>query len=135
MDYTSTGTTSTTINIPVTNDSIVEEPESFNLSFSIPSSLSEVVVPGSINSAIGTITDNTGMLASTYCVDSSRNFIYIPFLVATVMFQRSTYQITEGDGPALPELILSNPSSTNITVQIISKDKTATGILRLQDSE
>ena len=77
MDYTSTpitatftaGTTSTTINIPVTNDSIVEEPESFNLSFTIPSSLSEVVVPGSINSAIGTITDNTGMLTFTYCID------------------------------------------------------------------
>jgi len=118
----------------VTNDSIVEEPESFNLSFTIPSSLSEKVVPGSVNSAIGTITDNTGVLTFTDCVNSSRNY-HIPFLVATMMFQRSTYQVIEGDGSAQPVLTLSNPSSTDIAVQILSKDKSATGIIRLQDSE
>ena len=48
-------------------------------------------------------------------------------LVVTVCFNQSTYSVDEDDGPAQPVLVLSNPSSTNITVQVRSNDITATG--------
>ena len=48
------------VNISVTNDSIVEESETFNLAFIIPSSLSGRVIPGDITTATGNITDDTG---------------------------------------------------------------------------
>ena len=67
-DYTSTPinatftarVTTTTINIPLINDSIAEGPETFDLSFTIPSSLSGQVIPGTITKAVGNITDDTG---------------------------------------------------------------------------
>jgi len=50
------------------------------------------------------------------------------FLTAsTISFNQSTYSVDEDDGAAQPVLVLSNPSSTDITVQVRSKDKTATG--------
>ena len=66
MDYTSTlipatftaGTTNTTIDVPVTTDNIVEEPETFDLTFAIPSLLSGVI-PGNIIMAVGNIIDTT----------------------------------------------------------------------------
>jgi len=36
----------------------------------------------------------------------------------TVMFNQSTYSVNENAGPAQPTLILSNPSSTDITVRV-----------------
>lgn len=54
------GTTSTTVNVPLINDSVAEGPETFNLSLSIPSSLSGRVIPGTITEAVGNITDDTG---------------------------------------------------------------------------
>ena len=67
VDYTSTpiiatfaaGATNTTINIPVTSDTITEESETFGLSFTIPSSLSHQVIPGNITAATGNITDES----------------------------------------------------------------------------
>jgi len=66
VDYTSTpitatfpaGATTTTINIPVTQDDIAEALETFDLSFTIPQQFSDTVVPGTITSAVGTITDD-----------------------------------------------------------------------------
>ena len=43
------------------------------------------------------------------------------------MFSQSGYSIGESNGPAQPVLVLSNPSSTDITVQVRSNDITATG--------
>ena len=68
MDYTSTpitatftaGTTSTTIDVPVSTDDIAEGPETFSLTFTIPPSLSHVV-PGDTTMAVGNITDTTSM--------------------------------------------------------------------------
>jgi len=48
-------------------------------------------------------------------------------LVANVSFSQSTYSVDEDDGPVQPVLVLSNPSSTDITVQVGSNDITATG--------
>ena len=56
------GTTITTINIPVINDSIAEVLETFDLNLSIPLSLRNEVFLGKTTTAIGTITDNTGKL-------------------------------------------------------------------------
>ena len=56
------GTNSTTVTVPLVNDSIAEGPETFDLSFTIPSSLSGRVIPGTITKAIGTITDDTGKI-------------------------------------------------------------------------
>ena len=68
MDYISTPinvtfkarATSTTVNVPLINDSIAEGPETFDLSFTIPSSLSGRVILGAITKATGNITDDTG---------------------------------------------------------------------------
>ena len=71
MDYVSTpinatfaaGSVGAMVNISVTNDSIAEESETFNLAFTIPSSLSGKVIPGNITTATGIITDETGKIA------------------------------------------------------------------------
>jgi len=44
-----------------------------------------------------------------------------------VSFERSLYSVDEDDGPAQPVLVLSNPSSTDITVQVLGSDGAATG--------
>jgi len=66
VDYTSTpitatftaGTTSTTIDVPVTSDNATEDSETFDLLLTIPPSLSSIVL-GDISTAIGNITDST----------------------------------------------------------------------------
>ena len=70
VDYTSTpiiatftaNTNRTTINVSVTKDVIAEESETFNLNFTIPSSLSGWVIPGNITTAVGNITDDTSKM-------------------------------------------------------------------------
>ena len=39
---------------------------------------------------------------------------------------KSAYSVDEDDGPAQPVLVLSNPSSTDITVQVRDTQNTAT---------
>ena len=70
MDYTSTpiiatfaaNTTSTTINVPITKDSMAEQLETFDLTFIIPPSLSGQVIPKRITKAVGVITDDTSKM-------------------------------------------------------------------------
>ena len=40
---------------------------------------------------------------------------------------QSMYNVNEDDGPAQPVLVLSNPSSTDITISVFSTDGSATG--------
>ena len=42
------------------------------------------------------------------------------------MFNQSTYNVGEGAGPGQPVLLLSNPSSTDITVQVRDNQNNAT---------
>ena len=56
------GADSTTINVPVTKDTIVEEMETFRLNFSILSSLNGRVTLGDITVATVTIIDETGKI-------------------------------------------------------------------------
>jgi len=56
-------------------------------------------------------------------------FVYITLYhstAITVAFGQSEYIIRENAGPAQPVLVLSNPSSTDITVQVTDTENTAT---------
>ena len=56
------------------------------------------------------------------------SLIFFLFLLAiTVSFEQSMYSVNENAGPAQPVLVLSNPSSTDITVQVFNTDGSATG--------
>ena len=67
MDYDSTainatftaGYTSAMVNVPVTVDGIVERPETFDLRFTILSSLQRQIMPGVNTTAVGIILDDT----------------------------------------------------------------------------
>ena len=69
IDYSSTpinatfaaDSSSTTVNVSVIKDDIVEPSETFNLNIIIPLSLSSRVLPGRLNASNGRITDSTGM--------------------------------------------------------------------------
>ena len=45
----------------------------------------------------------------------------------TITFNQSAYSVNEDNGPAQPVLVLSNPSSIDITVQVSSINGTAGG--------
>ena len=45
----------------------------------------------------------------------------------TVFFDQSSYRVNENRGPVRPVLVLSNPSSTDITVQVNDYSRTAMG--------
>ena len=68
MDYTSTpitatfdaGTASSTVNVSVTEDEILEPAETFDLTFTIPSMFSTRVLMRDPNTATGNIIDSTG---------------------------------------------------------------------------
>ena len=51
------------------------------------------------------------------------------------MFSLSTYSVDEGDGPAKPVLTLSNPFSTEITIEVTNTDGSATGECMLYFNE
>ena len=48
--------------------------------------------------------------------------------IITVSFSQSTYSIHEYDGAIQPVLLLSKPSSTDITVQVQDNENTANGV-------
>ena len=49
------------------------------------------------------------------------------YIAPAIDFNQSTYNVDEDDGPAQPVLVLSNPSSTDITISVFSTDGSATG--------
>ena len=46
-------------------------------------------------------------------------------LAITVMFDRRMYSVDENAGPAQPMIVLSNPSSMNMTVEVRNVNNTA----------
>jgi len=52
---------------------------------------------------------------------------YIFHLVTTVSFDQSAYSFNENVGLVQIALVLSNPSSDDITIQVKSSDNTAQG--------
>ena len=56
--------------------------------------------------------------------------VYVTLIFCVVVFfNDSTYNVVERNGYVQPVLVLSKPSSTDITVQVINIDGTATGLL------
>ena len=72
MDYSSNpimatftaGSTNAMVDVPVTMDGIVERPETFDLNFTISSSLQGQIIPGVNTTAIAIITDDTSKKSS-----------------------------------------------------------------------
>ena len=54
-------------------------------------------------------------------------YVSVYHTAATVSFNQSMYTINENEGPVQPVLVLSNPSSTDVTVQVTDGRGTATG--------
>ncbi|XP_065892782.1 extracellular matrix organizing protein FRAS1-like [Dysidea avara] len=97
--------TSMSFNVPIRDEMICEGNETFTLT--IDSSL----LPNNVG-----VADPGNTTVSI--VDNE---------VCTVSFEQSAYSYDENNGPAQPVLVLSNPSSTDITVQVLSTDGTAIG--------
>ena len=55
------------------------------------------------------------------------NLYYLLFKAITMMFNQSMYSVNEDAGPVQPVLVINNPSSTDITVQVTNTDGSATG--------
>ena len=55
--------------------------------------------------------------------------LIVYFLAIDVFFNASTYTVDENNGHVQLVLVLSNPSSTDITVQVTDNSDTATGEL------
>ena len=51
---------------------------------------------------------------------SAQLCMFFKFIVANLSFSDPTYNVNESSGILQPVLILSNPSSTTITVQVFS---------------
>ena len=57
-------------------------------------------------------------------------FVY-HVVAVSIKFEKSSYSVDEGNRTVQPVLILSNPSSTSITINILNIDDTATGMYSL----
>ena len=55
------------------------------------------------------------------------NWWFCCLIAATISFEQPTYTVNEADGKVEPVLVLSNPLSSVITVQVFSTDKSALG--------
>lgn len=55
------------------------------------------------------------------------SFTYHPPVAIEVFFNESMYSVNENEGSVQPVVVLSNPSSIDITVQVTSTAFTATG--------
>ena len=70
------------------------------------------------------------MFSNSQCI----KYVYIS-LDTSVKFNQSAYSVNEGNEVLQIVLVLSNPSSTDITVEVLSTDGSATGKQRSIDSE
>ena len=61
------------------------------------------------------------------CYVSYCNKLSICHTAATVSFSQSTYNVNENKGSVEPVLVLSNPSSTDVTIRVTDREGTATG--------
>ena len=104
----------------IIGDNVLERNEQFQLNI-IPTSLPDRVTISDPSKATVTIKDDDSELKRLLfnwkwcCLD------------ITITFNQSTYRVNEDDGPAQPVLVLSNPSSTDITVQVNDTNGPAAG--------
>ena len=57
----------------------------------------------------------------------SHNILSIYRTATNISFSQSMYSVNENEGPVEPVLVLSNPSSSDITVRVTDRGGTATG--------
>ena len=108
------GQTTASFNVPINNDNIFEASEMFTLTIEPPSLSSRVTLSSSVT-LTATILDDDCKRSDAYSVMD----IIVLFVVApTVSFSTATYRVGEDDGAVQSQLVLSNPSSTDITIQV-----------------
>ena len=61
-----------------------------------------------------------------YVIALTNPDLYV-YIAINISFNQSTYSVNEDDGPAQPVLVLSNPSSADITIQVKATNGSATG--------
>ena len=102
------------MNIPVTDDNIVEGDETFSMSLTVPSSLSPGITTGTVTSGTVIIIDTTGK--HYHCSDSS---VVILCVEIRVSFVSSRYTGREASGFVLVTVELVRGTSAypfNVTV-------------------
>ncbi|XP_065918913.1 sodium/calcium exchanger Calx-like [Dysidea avara] len=112
VDYTSgpyivtfpAGMITASFNIPILDDNVLENDEQFQLSI-IFNSLPDRVTISDPSQTTVTIRDDDDI---------------------TVTFKQSMYYVDEDEEAVKPTLVLSNPSSTNITITVNTRDNAAT---------
>ena len=115
------GESSTLFEVPINDDNIFEASETFSITID-QSSLPNRRILVASSPLTTTILDDDCKWTDINCVmDTIVSFYIAP----TVSFSHSIYRFNEGDGPAQPVLVLSNPSSTDITVQVSDTGVTA----------
>ena len=103
----SSGETTTTVAIPITDNDVAELPETFNLSLTIPAAASSIGVrKGVADTATITIRDNDP---------------------AIVNFSSTQYTVNEGDGSVTVALTAIRVASFDYIVDVSTQDGTATG--------
>ena len=60
--------TTSSVSVSVINDTIVEDPEEFDLTLNVPSSLGPAITAGGRNTAVGVINDSASKYIVMYCV-------------------------------------------------------------------
>ena len=114
-DFTSTpltatipaGATTTTVRVPVINDSIVEGDEMFSMSLTVPPLLGPEIVAGSVTSATGIIVDSTSK--KIFCKTIRTVMLNADI---TVRFTQSQYSGSEDKGLVLVTLELVGGTSS-----------------------
>ena len=66
------------------------------------------------------------------CIFNMRNiYCFVAPNVATISFTQSTYSFKEDSNVVQPVLVLSNPLTTDIIIEVVDREDTATGEFRL----
>ena len=69
---------------------------------------------------------NTQFIVYVMCVVNGLSLSLPQLVDTTISFKQQVYNVGEIDGLAQPTLVLSNPSSTDITIQVRVKRNNAT---------
>jgi len=109
------------LTIAIVDDNIMEMNEQFQLTIS--NSLPDRVTISDPSQTIVTIRDDDGNLVTVMWLTNLCEII----VDITVTFKKLMYRVDEDKGSAKPTLVLSNPSSTNITITVNTMDGSADG--------
>ena len=112
-----------TFNISIITDNILEGDEVFYLRIG-SSSLPNNVTVGRLNTTTIVILDDD----RKYFIVASSLEHNVNSIAITITFSQSTYTTDEDSGEVQVELVFSNPSMTDITVQVNTIDITTNGI-------